>query len=328
MENKAKRFLNIEILQAFGIICVFLGHAFRIYKTDGWYYHKTVPSIFYDMFENIIYSFHMPLFVFLAGFLFYAHRDKIKNWKDYIIKRIKRLIVPFYVMGLLYVLPLICFIDPMNKQITFYYQQFLLLNQTWHLWFLPMLFLVTIFFVLHYSKFNKLNKLVLLLALISINFIKIKGIPYCIAMVPKFAIYFYLGCLCVEYKNHIENFCNKFSITMLSIFLIIMEIILYNYPKCIIYQLLCATIAIALFYIIATYTSKKMNKANIIIAFLSQNLFLLYILHEQIMVLILKSFDWGNKYIPTITGSIIFFITLTICVGIILIKNKFIKVKA
>ena len=77
--EKSKRLFYIEILQAFGILCVFLGHALRIYHEGGWYFHNAQTVLAFDIIDKFIFSFHMPLFVFLSGFLFYLNR--ISLWK-------------------------------------------------------------------------------------------------------------------------------------------------------------------------------------------------------------------------------------------------------
>ena len=51
--EKSKRLFHIELLQAFGILCVFLGHAIRIYYDGGWYFHKTQPVLMFDIIDKL-----------------------------------------------------------------------------------------------------------------------------------------------------------------------------------------------------------------------------------------------------------------------------------
>ena len=259
--EKSKRLFHIEILQAFGILSVFLGHALRIYQNGGWYFHKAIPNAVCDIVDKFIYSFHMPLFVFLSGYLFFLNKDKIKNVFEYILKRAKRLIIPFYLAGFLYVLPMICFINPLDKPIEFYYLKFLTMDYTWHLWFLPMLFLVTIFFALYYFKFNKLNRFFLLVLLIILSLLKIKGIPSCFAMVPKLAIYFYMGSVFVEFGEFINKFMQKF-LGLILVLMLVFESFLYLYPKYSILGFLSAIFAILFLYMWAKNLSEKISSEN------------------------------------------------------------------
>jgi len=57
--ERKKNNVLITSLQAFGIILVVLGHALQI---DSAFSNRL-------LLEGIIYSFHMPLFVFISGYL-------------------------------------------------------------------------------------------------------------------------------------------------------------------------------------------------------------------------------------------------------------------
>ena len=326
--EKSKRLFHIELLQAFGILCVFLGHAIRIYYDGGWYFHKTQPVLMFDIIDKFIFSFHMPLFVFLSGYLFYLNKDKIENAWEYVIKRVKRLLVPFYFAGFLYVLPMICFINPLEKSVGFYYISFLTLDYTWHLWYLIALFIITLFFVLYYFKLNKLNKYVLLAVLIGISLLATTGPSSCLARIPKFAIYFYLGCLFVENKDFIEQTLSKFIWVILPAFLSL-EVLLYFAYKNVLVGFGCAVLGILFFYLLGLKLSQKVNGQNKIISFLSVNLLSLYIIHEPIMALILKHFNWGNSGNPIVVSGLMLIVPFVICVVFIkmkdFIKNKCLK---
>lgn len=318
--EKSKRLFHVEILQAFGILCVFLGHALRIYHDGGWYFHKTQTIFAFDIIDKFIYSFHMPLFMFLSGFLFYLNKDKIQNAWEYVLKRVKRLLLPFYLAGFLYVLPMICFINPLDKSIGFYYTSFLTLDYTWHLWFLIDLFILTLFFVLYYFKFNKINKYVVLAVLIGINLLATIGPSSCLARIPKFAIFFYLGCLFVENKDFIEKTLARYIWVILSIFAGV-EILLYFAYKNALIDLFGAVLAILFFYLLALKLSQKTNGQNKVVSFLSVNLLSLYIIHEPIMVLILKYFKWGNNGNPFVVSGLMFFVSLLCSILFIKVKD-------
>ncbi len=67
----------IDMAKGIGIILVIFAHA-------------PIPSFV----QQFIYSFHMPLFFFLSGYLFY--NDQNYNFRDFFIKKIKALIVPYF----------------------------------------------------------------------------------------------------------------------------------------------------------------------------------------------------------------------------------------
>lgn len=89
-----ERYLHIDILKGVAIILVVMGHLF-------------VPSADYidSTLNQIIYSFHMPLFFFLSGFVFpvsviakFGKETAIKA----VVKKILSLILPFLSFALFY----------------------------------------------------------------------------------------------------------------------------------------------------------------------------------------------------------------------------------
>lgn len=74
---------SIDIIKGVLIILVLLGHSISLV-----YGESCVDNIVF----KIIYSFHMPLFVFVSGYLF--QKSLQKKFKDLLGQKIKRLIVP------------------------------------------------------------------------------------------------------------------------------------------------------------------------------------------------------------------------------------------
>ena len=72
VESRDKR---IDILKAIGIICVVAGHSGS--KLTSWFY-----------------TFHLPLFFIITGYLRYGRKE---NWKDFIKKKAKTTILPYVV---------------------------------------------------------------------------------------------------------------------------------------------------------------------------------------------------------------------------------------
>ena len=96
-----KRFGEIGICKGLGIILVVLGHALK--QTGSLDNAVAIPL-------SVIYSFHMPLFFLLSGFLSVKLLDLAggpfsKDRLHYIGSKAVRLLVPYFVMSLLY-LPL------------------------------------------------------------------------------------------------------------------------------------------------------------------------------------------------------------------------------
>ena len=78
-----ERLIYVDAIKGMLILLVIIGH-FGL--------AKSTPTILHD----IIYSFHMPLFIFLSGYVI----ESITFQK--LITRIRKLLVPFFIIGTTY----------------------------------------------------------------------------------------------------------------------------------------------------------------------------------------------------------------------------------
>lgn len=98
-----KRNKNLDIIRGVAIILMVLGHC--IQYGNGTEFSK--PEIFFNnKIFQLIYSFHMPLFMLVSGYLFAFTAQKCNRITDFIKNRILRLLLPIAgwqaVMYLLY----------------------------------------------------------------------------------------------------------------------------------------------------------------------------------------------------------------------------------
>ena len=91
-----KRYTQIDICKGIGIILVVLGHALKQTESSN-------PVL--RMVLSVIYSFHMPMFFMLSGFvsLKILYLVNTRQRLAYIGQRAKRLLIPYAVMSLLYI---------------------------------------------------------------------------------------------------------------------------------------------------------------------------------------------------------------------------------
>ena len=150
MPQTAKRINWIDMAKGYGMLFVILGHIgdfgeFAFFKT--WFF-----------------SFHMPLFFFLSGYVF----KEYDCFKTFLKKKVKGIIVPYFCLGI----PMILFQMLWDfKSHTLTVQsgldlvlKFLLQRRLWTIWFLTCLFLLSLVFYL----LKKLIKSDLILAIVSI----------------------------------------------------------------------------------------------------------------------------------------------------------------
>ena len=106
MENKQNWSNSISNIRALAIIVVVFGHSIILYSSNWNIYTTkyTVPAL--DLLKRILDMFQMPLFFSISGYLFYFTYAKRRGILHLINSKIKRLIVPYILVSLLYVIPL------------------------------------------------------------------------------------------------------------------------------------------------------------------------------------------------------------------------------
>lgn len=180
MRNK-----QIDVLKGIGAILVVIGH---LVPYEG---HLKI----------IIYAFHMPLFFFLSGLVFSTK----KNFKEYFIKNLKTLILPYFIFNIISLLFNIDMITKDNFTILqildniFYYNCSIIWNSS--LWFFIILFFTKIlFYILAKISNDSTKKLSIITILTLIIGILINTnnifIPFGMAIVPFAFTFFYIGYLC------------------------------------------------------------------------------------------------------------------------------------
>jgi len=99
IEKPREKLFDIERGKGIGILLVVYGHLV-MFETLG-------EQIWYRETKGAIYLFHMPLFMYLSGFVFFytgAHLAVERNYREFVLKRFDRLILPFLALALVTVI--------------------------------------------------------------------------------------------------------------------------------------------------------------------------------------------------------------------------------
>ena len=162
-----RHFEEIDTLYALGIVLVLIGHS---HSSDWSRFTGTVL----ESAIRVIYTFHMPLFFVIAGFLFY-HSDAIerKGFRHWFLDKSLRLLTPYLVLSYGALFPkfyvehggfgAFTVMDLLNT---------LLIPRrgVWgHLWFLPVLWMCYLLFGLWRRKRNADNQRLMLLGALSVS---------------------------------------------------------------------------------------------------------------------------------------------------------------
>ncbi len=87
-----KRIVSIDIARAIGIVLVVIGH----YMPEG-------APFWYEGMRNWIYSFHMPLFMFLSGYV-YSLTARKETYLSFLSRKAARLLIPYLIVSVVIIL--------------------------------------------------------------------------------------------------------------------------------------------------------------------------------------------------------------------------------
>lgn len=87
------RIQELDLMRGFAIVLMIIGHSILVHPID----FSVIPWC--QVLHRWIYSFHMELFFFISGAVYYC-----SNYKTYIIKKIDRLLVPMLFIGVISIL--------------------------------------------------------------------------------------------------------------------------------------------------------------------------------------------------------------------------------
>lgn len=218
----------ILILQGWTMLWVVIGHSPM--KSD-----ESMP-LFAKILFSFAYSFHMPLFILISGFLFYLTRlysranqnENNRKWsyKAIMIDKFKRLGIPFVIFTIFAMLLKILFPDDMARSATFSLAEFIHailypregpLLEMWFVAVIMWMFILTPFWEFCF-KSNILT--IIILIVLSFLSLTVNKLPLdnflCLKDTAIYGIYFYLGMLACRYGIHNIAEANKYSILVVS----------------------------------------------------------------------------------------------------------------
>ena len=304
---------KIVNIRALAIIIVVLGHSIILYSTSWGFYQSVNKVIFLDKVKNIINLFQMPLFFSISGYLLYYQLNKNIEFKEFLIKKAKRLLIPFIIFGIFWMIPIKLLVNYPNYENLKFYQIVLKLltgNDTGHLWYLPTLFLIFLLVVFIKKYFIKKSDILLIIFLFIISYFSSKfEINNYVKQTLFYSFYFYLGTL-----------INKYQKTNLNIFiliiLMILNILLFKYFSYLrIFEYILSGLIIILIYKIMPIRS--CNIVNLI----SENSYGIYLLHSPLIYLTFTYLKDSNPLLVVFINFLVFGI-LSLLLSILIKKSK------
>lgn len=214
MEIVKKRIVFLDVLKAIAIFLVVWGHSMQNLTTDKSYWE-------YDACIQVIYSFHMPLFMMISGF-FSTSLLKRGLW-DVIKKSFIRLIVPSVTWHIGVSVLLFVVVTLASSHIDWNKLQSIALASFSAFWFLKALFLVQIFSCLFAYLFRKYKSILAISGGVISIFVLICFLPVAINFVCWFSMlpFYLLGLMVRQYAEKCEEYEQLLMWACLSIFLVL-----------------------------------------------------------------------------------------------------------
>ncbi len=330
MENSIGRIQWIDIAKGIGIILVIIGHV----------------SINANI-NDFIYSFHMPLFFIISGFLYKPKKNFVKN-------KVRSILIPYFVFSIVSFIYWFFierfFRNQENPPLNLFFNIFLarggddnyLFNVV--MWFLPCLLMTEILFYFLISKWNGkcLKYIILISSIIGYVYPKITSIrlPFCLDIVFTSIVFYYLGYL-LKNKVKEKKFLPKRNILYYGIFIILIFIVAvlsileyganmnnlrYNY------YLIFYVTAILGFYMVYIIS----NKVNIrFLKWIGNNSLYIMVMHEPLKRIVIaiyskitgvnSDFIRGNFLHIILVSMLVLLLTSILVIVFIYMKDRITK---
>ena len=191
------------------MMLVVFGHACAFW-TGNWFtaitvaYQEPMISILF----NWVSSFHIYAFTLVSGYIFAykVMKGEYKVYSTFISNKVKRLLVPYWFVMLIWVLPISAYYYKWDAN--YLIQRYILCTNPSQLWFLWMLFVV--FVIVWPLRNNMLQRpvigYVISIVLYFVGFVGSWKIPnyFCVWTACQYVIYFYIG-MRIRYKEEIKR---------------------------------------------------------------------------------------------------------------------------
>lgn len=130
-----------DVLKCLATLLVVIGHVVILYKQGGSF--PTMENRYLAMLADVIYLFHMPLFVTISGAVYAIGKQagKYQDFNFFLVNKVRRLLVPYYFVAYLFVVPTILGLEMNRLESNIdYFLEILLGTNCRHLWYLWALF--------------------------------------------------------------------------------------------------------------------------------------------------------------------------------------------
>ena len=316
MQRRLETIDNVKILM---MLAVVLYHSCMFF-TGSWFdgAKPVYEARYLSIFAQWLNTFHVQTFTLASGFLFYCLRMEKGKYTDFgkdVLKRGKRLLLPYFCVMLTWVIPF--YVHYSGFELSQIVYKYVLGCAPSQLWFLPMLFLLFVFFYRILDEKYVSTQGMLAVATISIGggylLDKIGVNVFQISAAVKYAGYYYFGAYVYKMKAEKRWMLPISAFGSIAIF-IIGKIIKANITASVLVRLIGSILGYMCSYmgVVFIYYSVKIITERLIDARkpkiwneLKKMSFGIYLFHQQIIYLTIIPL---NGKVPPIVQVVIGFV--------------------
>lgn len=319
---------QITNIRALAILLVVFGHSIILYSSS-WSLYSSIHSVpLLDNIKRIIDIIQMPIFFSISGYLFFYTHNKKRGILWLIKNKFKRLIVPYFLIGFIYMVPIkyaVGYSGYYDRTLIAIIGDFLMGQDVGHLWFLPALFFIFLICEIFINIIEKVPIIqkrdigtVVLLILAIILYYEGYRIAFGYApILSAFAnvIWFAFGYFICTYHEFFQSFFNRKIIKIASAIIgVFLLLFCAFFDTGVTVGICCKLICILVLYVIVP------GKNNKIISCISKDSFGIYLFHSP-LIYITFSF-WANESV-----LIVVLLNFVIFGGVALFITEFIRRK-
>lgn len=278
-----KRLKELDIYSGIAIIFVIMIHSNSYYLTRVLNSNTYLDAPYLTQLLDIFIHTAVPMFIFISGYKFEMN-DNGKNFRDFFIRKVKRVLKPFLILSLIYILFKNILILPkinINSILSDFIGIFLGYNKIYHFWYIPMYLFVSIiyYFIYRYIKNNRtffIGMIVILWKILSVNIIIFKSYPISFIY---YLLFYEIGVISCKYRlNKISNNTSNLLIIIYFITALFISFINNNELYSLTFNFILAPISVVSYYLI----SVRIKECKILDS-LGRYSWYIFVLHEPVI---------------------------------------------
>ncbi|MDD4781174.1 MAG: acyltransferase [Tissierellia bacterium] len=307
-------------MRCIACIAVIIVHITAIGVTD--YMQGSLPHIL-TLIINRSLKFTTPIFVFLSGITgFYSYRNRDIDYISFVIKRVKKVIIPYFIWCVLYYIYFIR-LGFYGFDIVFFIKSFIAGNMSYHLYFVIIITQLYILGPIFYGLIKKSNNKIMLLFIFAvINLLCAQFLNFKLSdrIFLKYMFFYLIGMyVTLEYnkfKSWIENHKAIITIGYITFSIFYILVTYYQWELYSLSWFLFSTISIFFVYLIGLAVKDKFIKFYGYIRLFSQSSYYVYLMHPMILTTMIMITE--KLGILSITKKLIIYFVVVIPLSVIL----------